>query len=87
MRQQSGAWQLAAVDAGGWQADYRSVQSGVPREVRLRSADGQVDFTAAVQQLEMNTSIEPAAFEITIPPDAEPMSLDELKSVAPLRTP
>jgi len=87
MRQQAGAWQLTAVDAGGWQADYRLVRNGVPREVRLRSADGRVDFSAAVQQLEMNTSIDAAAFEISIPPDAEPMSLDELKSVAPLRTP
>lgn len=87
LRQQSGAWQLAGVDAPGWRADYRLVQNGVPREVRLRSGDGAVDFTAAVQQLEMNTAIDAAAFEVAIPSDAAPMTLDELRSVAPLRTP
>ena len=87
LRQQGGAWQLAAVDAPGWRADYRAIQNGVPREVRLRSDDGQVDFTAAVQQLEMNTAIDAAAFDLAVPADATPMTLDELRSVAPLRTP
>jgi hypothetical protein len=87
MRRQNDGWQLVGVDAPGWHADYRAVQSGVPREVRLRSDDARVDFTATVQQLELNTSIDAAAFEVPIPADAEPMSLDELRSVAPLRTP
>jgi hypothetical protein len=87
LRQQSQGWQLAAVDAPGWRADYRLVQNGVPREVRLRSDDARVDFTAVVQQLEMNTPIDAAAFEVAIPADASPMTLDELRSVAPLRTP
>jgi outer membrane biogenesis lipoprotein LolB len=87
LRGQSSAWQLAAVDGGGWRADYRLIQNGFAREVRLRSEDGTVDFTAAVQQLDVNTPIEAAAFEVSIPPDADPMTLDELRSVAPLRTP
>ena len=55
--------------------------------MRLRSEDEQVDFTAAVQQLEMNTTIDAAAFDVAVPADATPMTLDELRSVAPLRTP
>lgn len=42
---------------------------------------------ARVQQLEVNTAIDAAAFEVAIPPDTEPMTLEELRSVAPLRTP
>ena len=87
LRLQSGVWQLVAVDGGGWHADYRAVQNGFPREVRLRSEDGRVDLVAAVQQLEVNVAIEAAAFEVSIPPDADPITLDELRSVAPLRTP
>lgn len=87
LREQSGRWQIAAVDAGGWRADYGDVQNGLPRRVRLRSERADVDLTAAVQQLEVNTAIDAAAFELTIPPDAEPMTLDELRSVAPLRMP
>jgi hypothetical protein len=87
LRQQSGAWQVMAIDGGGWRADYRLVQNGLPREVRLRADDGRVDLTASLQQLEVNTTIDAAAFEVAIPPGTEPMTLDELRSVAPLRTP
>jgi outer membrane lipoprotein-sorting protein len=87
MRRRAGDWQLAAVDGEGWRADYRAIENGIPREVRLRSADGQVDVVAAVQQLEVNAGIDAAAFEVAIPAGTDPMTLDELRSVAPLRTP
>ena len=57
------------------------------REVRLRSDDGRVDLVASLQQLEVNTPIDDAAFEVDIPPGTDAMTLDELRSVAPLRTP
>ena len=78
---------MAGVDGGGWRADYSEMLNGFPRQVRLRSADGKVDLVARVQQLEVNTSIDDAAFDVAIPPGTEPMTLDELRSVAPLRTP
>jgi hypothetical protein len=46
-----------------------------------------VDLIARVQQLEVNTPIEAAAFELAVPPGTDPMTIDELRSVAPLRTP
>jgi hypothetical protein len=87
LRRRDDAWWLAAVDGPGWRADYSAVLNGFPRQVRLRSEDGRVDLTAAVQQLEVNTPIAAAAFEVTIPQDAEPMTLEQLRAVAPLRTP
>lgn len=87
LRQRSGTWQIAAIDGGGWRADYGLVQNGLPREVRLRAEDGRVDLTASLQQLEVNAPIDAAAFEVAIPPGTEPMTIDELRSVAPLRTP
>ena len=87
LRQVAGAWTVAGVDGGGWRADYSEALNGFPRQVRLRSADGKVDLAARVQQLEVNTSIDDAAFDVAIPPGTEPMTLDELRSVAPLRTP
>jgi len=86
LREQAGVWAVTAVDAGSWQADYADTLNAYPRTVRLRSTDGRVDLIARVQQLEINTAIEPAAFEVSIPADAEPMTLDELRAVAPLRT-
>ena len=87
LRLQAGAWQVAAVDGHGWRADYPAVEHGFPREVRLRSEDGRVDLVARIQQLEVNTAIDAAAFDVEIPPGTAPMTLDELRSVAPLRTP
>jgi hypothetical protein len=87
LRQVSGAWTVAGVDGGGWRADYSQFLNGFPRQVRLRSADGTVDLIASVQQLEVNTSIDAEAFGVAIPPGTAPMTLDELRSVAPLRTP
>lgn len=87
LRQQAGAWQVTGVDASGWRADYQQIVNGFPREVRLRSADGRVDLIAAVQQLEANVAVPAEAFEVTIPEGTEPMQLEELRTVAPLRTP
>ena len=87
LRQRAGAWAVVAVDAGDWRADYREALNGFPRHVRLRTVDGRVDIEARVQQLEANVPLEDAAFVVTAPTDAEPMSLDELRGVAPLREP
>ena len=87
LREQAGAWTVIAVDGGGWRADYAEFANAFPRVVRLRSADGTVDLSARIQQLEVNTPIDAAAFEVTVPPGTSPMTIDELRSVAPLRTP
>jgi hypothetical protein len=87
LREQAGAWNVAAVDGPGWRADYGHILNRFPRQVRLRSSDGQVDLAATVQQLDVNVSLEEAAFEVAVPPGTEPMTLEELRSVAPLRTP
>lgn len=87
LRRQAGQWSIAAADGGGWRADYREVVNGLPREVRLRTTDGTVDLVARVEQLEANTAIAAEAYDVTIPPGTAPMTLAELRSVAPLRTP
>lgn len=87
LRQQSSRWSVVAADGGGWRADYREVVNGLPREVRLRADDGRVDLVARVSQLEANTDITDAAFDVAVPEGTDPMTLDELRSVAPLRTP
>jgi hypothetical protein len=85
LRQEAGRWVVMAAEASGWNADYADWLNGFPRTVRLRSAAARVDLTARVQQLEVNTSIPPAAWEVTVPPDARPLTLDDLRTIAPLR--
>ena len=82
---------LVAADYGPWRVDYSQHTGGFPRVVRVRSdarasADrvGEVDITARVEQLEVNTQINPRAWSVDVPSDADPMTLDELRSIAPL---
>ena len=86
---------LVAADYGRWHIDYSQHASGFPRVVRVRSAEAlasasakatadRVDITARVEQLEVNTSINPRAWDVDVPSDADPMTLDELRSIAPL---
>ncbi len=87
---------LVAADYGPWHVDYSQHAAGFPRVVRVRSAFAKatadksadrspaIDITARVEQLEVNTQINPLAWQVDVPSDADPMTLDELRSIAPL---
>lgn len=76
---------VVAADYGPWHVDYSQHASGFPRVVRVRRAgDTAIDITARVAQLEVNTQINPRAWSVDVPSDADPMTLDELRSIAPL---
>jgi outer membrane biogenesis lipoprotein LolB len=85
LRDMQGRTVVQAVDYGAWHIDYDQIVNDRPRVVRIRDAAGQVDLTARIDQLEVNVAIDAAAFEVTVPPGTDPMTLDELRSVAPLR--
>ena len=76
---------IVAADHGNWRVDYAQHQSNFPRQVRIRSMSGDVDMTAALEQVEINTAIDPRAFEVQAPPGASPITLEHLRSVVPLR--
>jgi hypothetical protein len=82
LRSVQGRPTLVAADYGPWHVDYSQHMSGFPRVVRIRS--GAVDITARVEQLQVNTQIDPRAWTVEVPSGAEPMTLDELRSIAPL---
>jgi hypothetical protein len=85
LRIQNGLPVLTAADYGAWHVDYSGHASGFPRIVRVRrSGDTGIDITARVEQLQVNTAINPLAWVVEIPSDADPMTLDELRSIAPL---
>ena len=95
LRLQQGQPVVVAADYGPWHLDYSEHLSGYPRVLRVRrlrqgvgaqGRDGEAttDVTARVGELEINTTINPLAFTLEVPADADPMTLDELRSVAPL---
>ena len=86
LRPVNGTRVIVAADYGSWRIDYTNHLNGYPRSVRIRSAEsGTIDLTAVVDQLEINAGIDPSAFTVTVPANAANMSLDDLRSVAPLR--
>ena len=92
LRLMQGRPMLVAADYGRWHVDYSQHAGGFPRVVRVRSAIASaeadrattVDITARVEQLQVNTQINPRAWDVDVPSDADPMTLDELRSIAPL---
>lgn len=85
LRMQNGQPIVTAADYGAWHVDYSGHAAGFPRIVRVRrTGDAAIDITARVEQLEVNTSINPRAWLVEVPSDADPMTLEELRSIAPL---
>ena len=85
IRSVAGLPTVVAADHGAWRVDYSRHRSGFPREVRIRSVSGDVDMTAALEQVAINTAIDPRAFEVQAPENAAPITLEHLRSVVPLR--
>jgi hypothetical protein len=87
LRREGTMWSVRAARRGDWQIEYPTWQGSFPALVRLRSdaAASRVDLTAAISQLEVNADLEASAFTVTIPADARPLSLNDLRENGPLR--
>jgi outer membrane biogenesis lipoprotein LolB len=85
LRTRAGAPLVVAADHGAWRVDYADHVNGFPRTVRIRSATGDaIDISVAIGQLSTNVTIDERAFDVTAPADAVVMTIDDLRSVAPL---
>ena len=93
LRDVNGQPVVIAADHGQWRVDYANHLNGWPRQARIRSADsagadGQaaaIDISANLEQLEINTGVDEKAFVVSPPAGALPITLDDLRAVAPLR--
>jgi len=84
-----GSWHLVATvfhasRGGGWRAEYREFQGGLPRSVRLvGAARDSFDLRLTLSQVDVNTPLGPDVFRVQVPRDADPITLDELKRARP----
>lgn len=87
--QRMGAWRIRAARRDGWDVDYPVWQGAFPQTIRLQSqsAPASVDMTATMSQIEVNVDVDPAAFTVDVPPNASPLSLEELRAAGPLGEP
>jgi hypothetical protein len=86
LRMENGKPVVTAADYGAWRVDYSGHDAeGVATAVRVRRAgDNVIDITARIEQLTAAGTINPRAWTVEIPSDAEPMTLDDLRAIAPL---
>jgi hypothetical protein len=83
------AWRLVAIvhrpsSGAGWRAEYKDFENGLPRSVRLvGSAADSFDVRLSLSQVETNAQLGPNVFQVQIPSDADPITLDELRRARP----
>ena len=88
-------WRIAAGrrDAGpggaAWSVSYAGFTSGFPgvvtiRQEPARGSSAATALTFQVSQLEANVPIDARAFDVVVPSDAQPLTLDELRQSGPL---
>jgi hypothetical protein len=83
LRRVDDRWRVAAAVRGELTILYADFASGLPATVHLRA--GRVaDITLRVSQLEINTAVDPKAFEVDVPADALPLTVEELRRSGPL---
>jgi outer membrane lipoprotein-sorting protein len=77
-----GAWRLVAASRNGLEIRYDQYASGRPAQVRLRATNtdaASTDLTLQLSQVDVNVPLEDRVFDVEIPDDAAPITLDELR--------
>lgn len=83
LRRFNGRWRVGAAVRGDLQVLYGEYASGLPAVVHVR-AGTIADITLRVSQLEINSTIDDKAFEVNVPPDVVPLTIEELRRAGPL---
>jgi hypothetical protein len=88
LQQVGGTWTLVAASRGPVEVRYSDFVQGRPAVIRLRSSAGQAgratDLTVTLSQVDINEPLGPSVFQVDVPPDAKPLTLEELRQAGPL---
>ncbi|MDP9323296.1 MAG: hypothetical protein M3P13_06640 [Acidobacteriota bacterium] len=88
LRQLDGRWRLVAARRGSLTIEYSNFAGGRPSTVHLQttSAPGvaPADLTLRISQVEINTPLDDGVFNVDVPRDAVPLTLEELRRAGPL---
>ncbi|MFN7985033.1 MAG: hypothetical protein U0Q11_24590 [Vicinamibacterales bacterium] len=81
-------WHLVSAlrpGADGWRTDYSNFVDGLPRAIRLVSNTARrFDLRLELSQEELNPSLDPATFRVSIPSGTQSVSLEELRAGGPV---
>jgi hypothetical protein len=92
LRRVDGAWRLMASARGPLEIRYDDFSAGRPSTVRVRSTPSATagagatatDLTIRLSQVELNTELGAEVFQVDVPRDAVPITLEELRGAGPL---
>lgn len=86
LRERGGRWELEAAQVADWLVEYRLYDGRWPREVRVTSTGATpLDLRFTVSQINVNVDLPPTTFTLNVPERFIPMTIEELRSVGPLR--
>jgi hypothetical protein len=82
LRRIEGRWRVAGATRGGVTIQYGDFKTGRPGTVFVKTSVA--DLALRVSQVEINVPLEPGVFNLEVPKDAVPLTLDELRRSGPL---
>jgi hypothetical protein len=82
LQRMEGRWRVAGVRRDAVTVQYADFAGGRPSTVFVRTAAA--DLAMRVSQVEINVPIDPRAFDLEIPKNAIPITLEELRRAGPL---
>jgi outer membrane lipoprotein-sorting protein len=85
LRQIDGRWRIAAATRAPVTVFYSGFADRLPSTITLQASGASAaDVTVRLSDVSVNTQLDPAVFELTIPPDSDPLTLEELRRAGPL---
>ncbi len=86
VRERGGRWELEAARIADWLVEYRLFDARWPREVRVTSnGTTPLDLRFTLSQVQVNIDLPATTFTLNVPERFIPMTIDELRSLGPLR--
>jgi outer membrane lipoprotein-sorting protein len=89
LRRSDSRWRLFASTHDALTIEYRDFTSSRPAIVRMSrtitgSSERQTDLTVKLSDVELNVPLGAEVFQLDVPPDADPLTLEELRRAGPL---
>lgn len=88
LRQLDGRWRIVAARRGSLTIEYANFAGGRPSAVHLQTTAAPgvapADLTLRISQVEINTLLDDGVFNVDVPRDAVPLTLEELRRAGPL---
>lgn len=81
----AGAWRVRGARTAAFTLTYDELGPAQPTRLTIR-ASGTVaaEIRLRLSQVEVNTQLGPEAFDVQVPPDAAPLTIEELREAGPL---